>query len=689
MLLKKYKMRPIIGVLAGLMLVVALACAGDAATPTSAPAATTAPAAAAPTATTAAAAAEPTAVAAAAEPTATTAAGASEPTPTQAVAVAAAQPTATPVPEVDLETLPWAEALPKMPSYKPEWGTPQTGGTLKIGAPRTPSRFNTSGSNVTTMHAKPVHANVLRFDAWAGVGPDNIVTDLTTSWKFSDNGLQLIFTIREGVLFQDNPVVPAEFNGGAIAGDPFTCEDVRASFERYVRPPAWENRVTRGKSELGHINGTSCPDGDTGMTAVLELDVVKAATLSLIAGMRDTMLDKDFIAWYWEGDELRGGKGMDVSTPVAAGLQTGYGPWMPEDYIPDVITKWKANPTYFKKGAPLMDALHMHILKDHTTRFAALATGQIHYFGQGSYSMLPGQVAQAVRDFPEQITVHTGGLHNWALGVQLNTTRAPFDDHRVRKAVFLATDRQEWQAFKESGPYEGAALALGMAPRVFYSFTEDEMLAMPGLRDKMTAEGKADLKEANDILDTVYGKGNRPTFQCLSANTQNHADICLFMVDQMLKNLNIKVSTMFLDSTAVSDYSEVGNYDMYAGSGGGYTTSGDPDDELWGRFHREFVSRTGWAGETLDALGEDPDLGDYQDWVEEQIALQSMELDLNKRKEISQAIDIRTSTEGIQKVLVGWNIVFPASGAKAKGFVLNPFGFATNWNIWERMWVVD
>ena len=88
-------------------------------------------------------------------------------------------------------------------------------------------------------------------------------------------------------------------------------------------------------------------------------------------------------------------------------------------------------------------------------------------------------------------------------------------------------------------------------------------------------------------------------------------------------------------------------------------------------------------------MGEDPALGDYQDWVEENIALQSEELDLIKRKELSQAIDIKTSTVGIQKILVGWNIVFPASGSKTKGFILNPFGFATNWNIWERMWVTD
>ena len=51
MLRKTYNTRPIIAVLAGLMLLVALACAGDSATPTSAPTATSP----APAATTAAA----------------------------------------------------------------------------------------------------------------------------------------------------------------------------------------------------------------------------------------------------------------------------------------------------------------------------------------------------------------------------------------------------------------------------------------------------------------------------------------------------------------------------------------------------------------------------------------------------------------------------------------------------------
>jgi len=512
-----------------------------------------------------------------------------------------------------------------------------------------------------------------------------MIPDLAKSWEFSGDGLSLTFHLREGVLFQDNPVVAATFNGEKIGGDEWVCEDVRASLERYIRPPAWETRISRGRAELGHVTSISCPDGDRGYTAVLNLNLIKASTMSLLAGSRDTMYDKDFLAWYWEGDELRGGKGMDVSTNVAAGLQTGYGPWIPLEYQPDVMTQWGANPTYYKDGAPLMDGINMHILKDHTTRFAALATGQIHYFGQGSYSMLPGQVGQALRDFQDQIVVYQGGLHNWALGVVFNTTKPPFNDVRVRKAVFLGVDRQEWQAFKESGGYEGAALALGMAPRVFYSFTEEEMLAMPGLRLKDTPGGQQDIADANQLLDDVYGAGNRPSIECISANTQNHADICLFMVDQMQKNLGITMTTKFLDSTAVGDFTNVGNYDMSAGSGGGYTTSGEPDDELPSRFTREFVSRVGWSGENLDAVGRE--LPEIQDKIEALIAEEGVELDLAKRKVMVQELDKLTSTGTIIKVLVGWNIVFPATTVTTSGFVLKPFAFATNWNIWERMWV--
>jgi len=521
------------------------------------------------------------------------------------------------------------------------------------------------------------------FNPWVGVGPVNILPDTAKSWEMSGDGLSITLRLREGVLFQDNPVVPAEFNGGKIAGDELTCEDVAASLERSARPPAWEKRTTSGKGIFGHVNSVSCPDGPLGYTAVFNLDYARVSTLGQIANRRYmVMLDKDWIAWYWEGDQLRGGKGLDVGTPEAFMLQTSYGPWVPEDYTVDIIVKYQPNPTYYWEGAPLTDALQYFILKDQTTRFAALVTGKIHYFGHSTYSLVPGQVEQVVRDFPEiQLS---SGLGNWSQGISFNTTKPPFDDVRVRKAFFLAIDRQAWMEFNESGPYPGADLILGMQP-MYYSHTKDELLALPGLRPKDSPGGQADLAEANQLLDDVYGAGNRPTMQFIGANTQSVVDMGLFMVDQALRHLDITMTTKFMDSTATKDYTGVGNYQVTGGSSAS-TDTGDPDDYVWTAFHRDYVGRTGWTGENVDALGRE--LPVLYDRLEALIEGQAKEVDLVKRRAMVMEMDELSTMEIAYRLPIGSSYLFQGVGANVRGYVLVDFG--TNiWSFVERMWLVQ
>ena len=67
----------------------------------------------------------------------------------------------------------------------------------------------------------------------------------------SEDGKTLTMQLHEGShLLPRHPAdspMPAEFNGGQIAGDEFVCEDARASINRNVNPPKWETRLTLGQ----------------------------------------------------------------------------------------------------------------------------------------------------------------------------------------------------------------------------------------------------------------------------------------------------------------------------------------------------------------------------------------------------------------------------------------------------------
>ena len=102
----------------------------------------------------------------------------------------------------------------------------------------------------------------------------------------------------------------------------------------------------------------------------------------------------------------------------------GTGPFVPADINLSVHAIYDANPNYFREGLPLIDRYKNVIIKDLGTRFTALATGNIHFYGEGSYGFTSGQAEQALRDFDDTIEVNVQ-LNHWARGNQDERYPAP------------------------------------------------------------------------------------------------------------------------------------------------------------------------------------------------------------------------------------------------------------------------
>ena len=654
MLHNTYKAKPIIAILAGTMLMVALACAGDSATPTS-PATSTSPA---PTATSPA-------------PTATVPAGST------ATAVPAATATAMPAPTESVADLMWMDRYLRSPGYKAEWGTPQTGGTLRWRMPRNPSNFTPSSGVQTTngLYNVPPYNSLLRFDPWVGLS--SIKPDMAKSWEWSSDSLELTLTFQEGVKFQDNPLVPAEHDGGRIGGDEITCEDVVASAMWHILPPEGEGRnLTRGPQMLNNFTGATCPDGALGYTVVLSFNAPLAKTMPALAQGSMSILDKDYIEWIkLDSPDARRG----VTTEHAM-MQTGTGPFVPEDFQSEIVFKWSRNLTYWREGLPLVDRMEVFVIKDYTTGFTALATGQIHIFGRGSWALLPGQVAQAERDFADRIIVHPA-QHLFADGIQF-IPKSPYDDRRVRQAIHLALDRDEYLILNEAGSQPGRLLMALLMPNSPWSFTEEELRQMPGLRQPKDQ----DIAEANRLLDEVFGPGERPTMECATTAVEDQTQICLFFGDQMGKHLGIDVTFSFAERAVRTQRGETCSDQISAGSSGGSTRVGDPDDWFLASLHNRTALTPGSVCRLGFLADAEPEL--YSD-VLEKIDEQSLEIDPVKRKQMVQDLEALVFQELIPKIGLGWNLTFPATGPKVKGYNMFPLGVYNGASLWERLWLVD
>ncbi|MBF8267872.1 MAG: peptide transporter substrate-binding protein [Dehalococcoidia bacterium] len=638
------------------MLGVGLACAGEEATPTSQPTATLAPTA---TATTA-----PTATLV---PTATATLVPGQPTPTATLV-----PTATAVPTVTATAAPTAtprqsaSGLTQLPGYKPEWGQPQRGGIMKLGMPGpTANLFRPSCvSAVGGTICANIYNQLLRYDPWVGMG--SLIGDLARSWEFSGDLLTLTLKLEEGVRFHDNPVVPAD-----IRGDEFVCEDVQASIDYYLRPP--EPRRTPGTQELGHITGVSCPDGARGYTVVITFNQVLAKTLGSLT--KDvSMLDKEWIDWYVANhpDELA------LFTNDAYRLAMGTGPMMPLEYQTDVVGKLRRNPAYFREGLPLLDGMDNYMLKDFTTRFTALATGQIHHFGAGTSAMLPGQVAQAERDFKDRIVVYST-LHTFPGGdAMLNLNRAPYNDRRVRQAINLAINRDDWLLFKMIGTRPSAVLMgyNGPYPQFDWGTPEEELKTWPGIRQPKDQ----DIAEANRLLDEVFGKGKRFDTTCVTRSAQNYMDWCLFFGDQIKKNLGIGLTMRPMETVVLSTYVDVCNYDVNGATGG--ATTGDPDARLY-KYSWDYEQVLGPKCNLEGMTAAEPAL---QAEVQAMIAAQTIELDPVKRAQIVRAIDKKLTLEMMHDIMFGWSEIYYGTTPNVKGYTLAGFPVFL-YSIGERTWL--
>ena len=210
-----------------------------------------------------------------------------------------------------------------------------------------------------------------------------------------------LFRLREGVRWQ--AIDP-------VGGRGLTPEDVSFSYVRQSQPglpnaPLLQNVDTvqpLGPREL-RITLKS-PDADI---------------LSLLADGHTKIVAREAV---------------EQSGDLRDGPTVGTGPWILEQTVTDVSHLFTRNPDYFEAGLPLLDRLRIHILPDAKTRTAAFSVNILDVL-----QMQPDEWRKHLQReplAPSKLVKQPGT----GLEVALNAGRPPFDDARVRQAVFVAMD---------------------------------------------------------------------------------------------------------------------------------------------------------------------------------------------------------------------------------------------------------
>ena len=476
----------LIGVMAVVLMVVAVAC-GDDATPTSPP----------PTSTPTATAMEPTATAMAMEPTAT--AMAMEPTAT----AMAMEPTAMPEP---------TEAM--MMEGKP-------GGVIPMQSLCGPNfQMIHLASFCGQIHASPVYNNIVELNPETP-DPLDIRGDLAVDWSVSDDSLTYTFNLNPDAMWQD--------------GQPVTAEDAAFSMQLFTDPgsiseadyPALyeetlgSKRSGRGGDLATYLASSRAVDANT---VELTLNFPSGAFLLVLAADELAVLPKHQLD-----------AGVIPSFRDASTLM-GSGPFLMKEYKDQVSTTHERNPNYFKEGRPYVDELQHFPITDKASIIGGYRVGQFLMGDSLRNGLNVVQVTELQNEISDRATVHwspAGGM-----AVMMNARVEPFDDARVRRAMILVFHRQP---IIETVTLDRAVIGSPFAPDQAWSYPLEDALQLPGLRESSPGvKDQRDIDEAKRLVEEAgYGDGYDVTLACL--NAEEYCQVSVILKDQLNQYLGWNV----------------------------------------------------------------------------------------------------------------------------------------------------
>ncbi len=312
-----------------------------------------------------------------------------EPKPAEAPkpAAPAAPPTAAPAAAKPAEAPPAATTAPAAQVKK--------GGSITIAQELDPVSLDPhKSSNFSAVQGfEHVYESLTQYDEKLNVQPA-----LAERWDVSSDGTQYTFFLRKDVKWHD--------------GKEFTAADVKY----------WHERMMAKETVAPYKNW---------FDMIERIEVVDKNTARAILGKPYPPLLATFAA-------LRGGAIVQEGAAEKMNLATaaiGTGPWKLAEYVPQSHLKYAKNKDYWNKELPYLDEMTMKITVDEDARVAALRAGQVDYgfFSQEGADRLKPDKSITVVESPKA----------WLTVAQVNTSRKPFDDVRVRQALRLALDPKE------------------------------------------------------------------------------------------------------------------------------------------------------------------------------------------------------------------------------------------------------
>ena len=272
---------------------------------------------------------------------------------------------------------------------------PVKGGILNFAVVAEPPHYDCH-SNTTFGHTHPIAPHYSMLLKFHGATYPDVSGDLAKSWTASPDGLSYTFKLHDNVKFHD--------------GSPLTSADVKASYERIMRPP--QGIVSSRQSYYADFGDIDTPDATT---VVFKLKTPVAGVLPLLASPFNCI---------YSAAKL----GQNPKYPETEIM--GSGAYTFVEHLRGSSWTAKRFDQYFKPGQPYLDGYKAFFVKSPNV-LPGLLGGQ---FDAEFRFRSPSERDQLVEKLGDKVWVKEQPLVS-ALIVIFNTKRKPFDDHKVRQAL--------------------------------------------------------------------------------------------------------------------------------------------------------------------------------------------------------------------------------------------------------------
>jgi len=436
-----------------------------------------------------------------------------------------------------------------------------------------------------------VFNNLVMFDQHV---PQNtlssIVSDLASSWSWSEDGKELTFKLRDGVKWHD--------------GKPFTAADVKCTWDLITGKSTEKLRVNPRKSWYRNLEEV-IPNGDNEVTFRL-----KRPQTSFIA----------LLASGWSPVYPCHVSPRDMRThPI------GTGPFRFVEFKPNESVKVVRNPDYWKPGRPYLDAIEYPMITNPATAVLTFAAGKLDRTGQG-YMSIP-----LMKQIKEQAPNAECTVVSWNIPRQLlvNRSKPPFDNPELRRAIALTLDRRAFIDILGDGQGEIGG-AMMPPPAGSWGMPPEILQTLPGYGSDV-AKNRA---EAREIMKKLgYGPDKRLAVTLSTRNLPPYRDPAVILIDQLKE---VYIDGVLDIVPTVNWYPKVARKDYSVGLSISENSLDEPDQSFYENYACDAERNyTGYCNPEVDKL----------------IDEQSMESNQEKRQRLVWIIERKLAEDNAQPVI--------------------------------------